>query len=431
MARPKADTPAYCLHKRSGRAYVTLSGSQRVLPGLHGSDESRAAYDRLIAEWLRGGRTLPATGVTGPTVSMVALAFWTHAQARYVRPDGTPTGEAENFRLALRVLRRLYGNIPAEKFGPKALKALRTYAITDRTETDPETGKPVTVTGWSRTYANRQAKRVQQVFRWAASEELIPPTVPAALDTVGALPPGTGRETDPVEPVADELVDATLRLLPPPVRAMVQLQRLTGARGGELFTLRTCDLDTGGEVWTYRPAGHKTAHKGHKRVVYFGPQAQDVLRPFLRADLTAYLFQPAEAAEWRNECQRAKRRTPMTPSHRARAARAKARPKRYRPRYSKDVYANAVARACVRAFPVPADLTAGMSDTDAAAAITRWRTEHHWHPHQLRHTAGTTYRREGDFETAKILLGHRTDAMTQHYAERDARKAAELIARIG
>ena len=51
--------------------------------------------------------------------------------------------------------------------------------------------------------------------------------------------------------------------------------------------------------------------------------------------------------------------------------------------------------------------------------------------YRLRHTAGTTYRREGDFESAKIILGHRSDSVTEIYAERDAQKAREIVARIG
>src|SRR5687767_6147769 len=77
MPRPRSDTPAYCLHKRSNRGYVTLDGRQCWLPGLFNSDESRSAYDRLVGEWLRNGRSLPERiSGTAPTVSIVALAFW-------------------------------------------------------------------------------------------------------------------------------------------------------------------------------------------------------------------------------------------------------------------------------------------------------------------------------------------------------------------
>jgi hypothetical protein len=48
-------TPSYRLHKPSGQAVVTLNYQDKYL-GPHGSPESRAAYDRLIAEWLANGR---------------------------------------------------------------------------------------------------------------------------------------------------------------------------------------------------------------------------------------------------------------------------------------------------------------------------------------------------------------------------------------
>src|SRR5687767_7809710 len=111
MPRPKADVPSYCHHRRSNRGYVTIDGSQRTLPGAYNSAESRGAYDRLIAEYLGAGRTLPPTPgtLTGPTVTIIAAAFWRHAQAFYVTADGSPTGEAVNYRPAIAALRRLYG----------------------------------------------------------------------------------------------------------------------------------------------------------------------------------------------------------------------------------------------------------------------------------------------------------------------------------
>src|SRR5690242_20543256 len=43
--------PSYRLHKPSGQAVVTLAGKDHYL-GLHGTPQSRAAYDRLITEYL-------------------------------------------------------------------------------------------------------------------------------------------------------------------------------------------------------------------------------------------------------------------------------------------------------------------------------------------------------------------------------------------
>jgi hypothetical protein len=60
-----------------------------------------------------------------------------------------------------------------------------------------------------------------------------------------------------MRPVPDEHVEAVLPLLTPPVRAMVQVQRLSGMRPGEAVIMRPCDIDrTAGGTCVYRPASH-------------------------------------------------------------------------------------------------------------------------------------------------------------------------------
>ena len=68
--------------------------------------------------------------------------------------------------------------------------------------------------------------------------------------------------------------------------------------------MRCADLDTSGKVWLHRPGSHlraegqhKTAHHGHQRIIATGPQAQGVLRPWLRLNVQEYPFQPREARE--------------------------------------------------------------------------------------------------------------------------------------
>jgi hypothetical protein len=50
--------PAYRRHKPTGQAVVTLNGKDRYLSKWN-TAASRAEYDRLIGEWLAGGRHLP------------------------------------------------------------------------------------------------------------------------------------------------------------------------------------------------------------------------------------------------------------------------------------------------------------------------------------------------------------------------------------
>src|SRR5688572_6418488 len=111
---------------------------------------------------------------------------------------------------------------------------------------------------------NQRIGCIKRIFKWAASEEHVSAHVFHSLQSVDGLRRGrtTARETERVKPVPDAHVDAVLGFLPPTLRAMVQLQRLTGMRSGELCILRSCDVDTDGEEWRYRPSWHKTASRG-------------------------------------------------------------------------------------------------------------------------------------------------------------------------
>ncbi len=51
-------TPSYRHHRSSGQAVVTVDGRDIYL-GKFGMAESRAEYDRLLAEWLCNGRRSP------------------------------------------------------------------------------------------------------------------------------------------------------------------------------------------------------------------------------------------------------------------------------------------------------------------------------------------------------------------------------------
>ena len=96
-ARPPR-TPSYRLHKPSGRAVVTLNG-QDIYLGRHDSPESRAEYDRAIAEWLASGRQPP--GVRDLTINELILHYLEFVDAYYT------STEPANIRLALRPVRKL------------------------------------------------------------------------------------------------------------------------------------------------------------------------------------------------------------------------------------------------------------------------------------------------------------------------------------
>jgi len=429
-------TPSYRFHKPSGQAVVTLDGHDIYL-GKHDTPESRTEYDRLIAEWLANGRRLPAqrdgSSPSDRTVNEVLVGFMAHAEQHYRRADGTPTSEITDYKLSLRPLKHLYGDTAVKDFGPLALKAVRQLMVDGYVH--PKYGPQPPL---SRKLVNQRIGRVVRVFKWGVSEELVPASVFHALRAVSGLQRGRtpARETEPVKPVADAVVEATLPFLRPQPAAMVQLQRYTGMRPGEVVIIRSVDLDTAGPVWLYRPGSdqgphgkHKTAWRGHGKVIALGPKAQEILKLWLRLNLAEYLFQPREAmAAFRAE-QRQSRKNKVQPSQQKRG---KARPKK-RPgeRYTSRSYAQAITkavekantiRACAACKPLkPAD----RCEACKAAALP------HWHPHQLRHTHATEVRRRFGLEAAQVALGHASADVTQVYAERNLTLAVQVAAQIG
>ncbi len=386
--------PSYRLHRPSGQAVVTLGGRDHYL-GTHGSVASRQAYDRLLAEYLatRGRTASAAAPPADLTMNELLLAYWDHALSYYVK-DGRPTSEPGTIRQALRPVRELYGDSSAADFGPLALKAVRQRMIE---------------LGWCRTYINKQVNRVRRAFAWAAGEELLPFAVYQALTTVPGLRTGRtdARERPPVTRVSEDLVERTLPHLSPTVATMVRLQRLTGMRPQEVVLMRAQDIERpGAGCWLYRPSRHKAEHRGRDRMVYLGPRAQALLGPFLDDVQAGYLFSPRRAEDRRRAELRARRRSPLTPSQRAR--RPKAAPRRSPGEvYDDGSYRKAIRRVCVRlGIPI-------------------------WFPHQLRHSAASEVRRLYGLEASQAVLGHSELGTTQIYAEVDRSAAHRIMSEIG
>jgi hypothetical protein len=206
-------------------------------------------------------------------------------------------------------------------------------------------------------------------------------------------------------------------------------------------------------------------------LLFIGPRAQEVLRPYLGTKLEAYYtaakennrsqpvfsakmaakpwsgifaavyycFSPAESEAQRNAQKRAGRKTPLTPSHRTR--KPKKNPKRAkRDHYDETSYRNAVFRACDKAFQPPEPLATAKGETarEWQARLTeaqqgelaRWQKEHRWHPNRLRHNRATELRCHG-LDVVKTILGHTKVETSQIYAEKDLTAAKELVAKIG
>ncbi|MFL5328125.1 MAG: tyrosine-type recombinase/integrase [Gemmataceae bacterium] len=353
------------------------------------------------------------------TVSDLVSHFRPHALDYYRKPDGSRSQEVVDFELSLRPLLALYSDLPVDKFGPKAFKAVRSAMIDcswltlEQKAARQHAGASLIL---SRKVVNQRMGRVKHLFKWGVEEELVPPSVFHGLLAVQGLKPyrSAARETNPVKPVPDDTIDTTMRFLNPQTAAMANLQLLTAMRPGEVTMIRACDLDMTGRVWVYKLDLHKTAHHGHSREIYIGPRAQEILKPFLKADREAFVFSPYDAREERFRLLRLGRKTAVQPSQ---FCRRRTHPRRIPgERYTTHSYHRAIVSACDQAFPLPENLALKRGEnkctwwrrlsTFEKETVMEWRHEHRWHPHQLRHNAATNFRKEYGIELARIILGH-------------------------
>jgi integrase len=283
---------------------------------------------------------------------------------------------------------------------------------------NPATGKVEVQTiaqGLTRRVINKHICRIRRMFAWAVEEELLPVEVHQRLLRVKGLKKGktAARERPRIRPIPAEHIDAVLPLVPPMIRAMIEIQRLCGCRSQNICQMRGCEIERQGNVWEYRPASYKTEHLNEEddperdRVIYLGPQAQQLLQPWLPADANAYVFSPRRSEELRNQARRQQRQTKLWPSHERQQRRNKKPYSLLRDQYDNASYRRAVRRVCLQArIPI-------------------------WTPKRLRHTRLTEIRRGYGLEASKACAGHREIGVTQHYAEQDRSLARQVMEQTG
>lgn len=412
-----------------GQATVRLNGRDYYL-GRWGTPRAQAAYDRLIARWLANDRRPLPDDADGPTIAEVLAAFWRFAQGHYLDRQGEPTTSLDNYRRLIAIVNRMYGDTPAADFGPSDLKLIRSHLVG---------------LDWSRGVVNQAVGMIRFMIRWAGGEELVPPAVVSALDTVPGLKAhrSPARETEPVKPVPDAHIEAVRPFVSAQVWALIQLQLLTGARAGELVQLRAIDLDTSGRVWVFEPQQHKGAHREKPRRIYLGPQAQRIAAQWLQGRGThQYLFSPAEAEQARHAAAETHRRPDSGDAPKT--------DRKLGERYTTHSYRRAIHYACDRAFPPPDHLARrrvpgsrgrerwetveawrDRLGPDQWAELLAWRRDHRWNPHQLRHNAATAIRKRYGLEASAVILGHAKADVTQIYAEADESKALKIAMEVG
>jgi integrase len=404
-----AREPGYCRHKPTNQAYVNLDG-QVVYLGEYGSEKSKQRYNQLKAEWLlnrKSKATRQAVRSKAVTVSDVCNAFLDHAATYYQESN-----EEYQYKLAIQPLAELYATMKVKDFTPLHFRCCRDWWTRDATR--------------SRPYINKMMRRLRTVFKWAVGMNLCPAPVSDALRCVDPLKRGRceAPETEPILPVEQSVVDATLPFLTQVVGDMVRLQQLLGCRPGEICSVTPGMVDRSEDVWRIRLAKHKTAYRGKERVIFVGPKAQAVLAKYLLRPSDKPCFSPIESEQQRRAAAHAARRTPLSCGNRPGSNRVGRKPRKAPSKaFTAGTYGRSIRYACLRAFPAPKGLS--------KAQVSEWNRSHSWAPNQLRHSRATEIRKEYGLEAAQIVLGHSSADITQVYAERDIQRGIEIARRIG
>lgn len=450
---PQSRVPKY--RDKNGYGHCRLKGRDHYFGRFQKTPPPE--YWDLIALYKSGRLTGPApypavhvaTAVPSDPIPQVIRVeqlidlFLDHARIEYARQDGTLGSEYDNYRQALRPLFTLYADEPAAEFTPKKFKRLQEHAVSQL--------------DWCRSNANKQFSRVKSLLKWAVSEELIPANVYHAVQTVRSIKPGRlgVRETERVEMVDDAVVERTLSHLSATIADMVRLHRQLGGRSQDICNLRWCDIDRREpDVWLYRPPKHKQAWRGQIRTLYVEAEAQVILRKYDLRPTESFIFSPREAERQRRDAVHRLRKTPRSSGNRPGKNRVKDPKLVPGDVYTPDVYRRAITRACELAFPWPRaaefeaevarEVGRGMKVKAArkhvavshpkwVQEIRQWNREHHWFPHQLRHSAGTSFADVGGLEYSRMRLGHRHVRTTELYRtiqdESVIRKIRELKGR--
>lgn len=392
MPRKSEWPPRVRVHQARQLERVWWAGRWHYL-GPIGSEEAKAAYVALLDRISKGelpGRRPPGgpSKPSGPTVAEVLARWLAEAGPLTCTERG---GELREHAHSFQPLDRLYGSLPAAAFGTPELLALRAAMLSGSWMTDDDrkrSPKRRDRQGWCRRIVNQRLARIRAVWSWAELAGMVPRGSFAALQAVRPLRKGALAVRESPDPVPATLGEVKLvcRCFPPHakvLRAMLLFGWWSGARPGEVRTMRAGDVDTTGLCWLYRPRQHKTDRLGHSRLIAIGPRARAVLASWLARALAvgpdAVVFPPS----------RLRRGAGST--------------------YTRQSFSRAVTRAVQRA---------GLPEG--------------WVCYSARHGCADRIRRVAGSEAAGHVLGHRSPLTVNLYGTRtDHQHAADVQRRLG
>ena len=222
--------------------------------------------------------------------------------------------------------------------------------------------------GWCRKYVNKSVSRLRHVFRWGVENELVEPATLQKLEAVAPLL--IGRTEAPDHPGRT----------PVPQDQIDAVRAVLPQRHRDLIDLQLLSGARSGELLKLttemidrRGAIWSAKIVDHKNV-HHGKSRVLYFGPQAQLVLSRYLS--------------------ADPTQRLFPVR-------------RDTYSKAIEHA-LKKLKLP-----------------------HWSPHWLRHNAASRCREEFGLESTQALLGHAAASMTELYAQKTAKAACEVVAKIG
>lgn len=383
--------PKYCgPHNPSGRGYCWHKGKQIYFAGQHNTPESLSEYRSFILE---NFSEISDFGVGKKTVAWL-ITKWKEEHKGELKRENW-----HHYMQCFKVLDETgMSLLEAATFGPKLLKKVRQEMV---------------ARGWAMATVNERTGRIKTMFKWAASEEMVPGSLVSDLYTVSGLRAGRTEAPSPVSrrPVEWEEVEAISEHLSPTVIGLCRLQWLTGMRSANLCDLKMASVEVAGDVWVYRPGSHKNLWRGKGLAIAIGPEGQSLIKQHLGdRGHNEFVFRPIDSVRWHvansPKCHEQKTR-------------------KHKDCFTASTMRQAVLRAQARAAGVA---TAPKTPTVEEIAATGWNV---WTPYQLRHAAITRLASQFSMEHVKAYMGHASVQTTYLYSDHNLAQAKEIARKCG
>jgi integrase len=368
-------------------------GRQKIMLGKSGSPEAEAKFRRLQIQVL-SDPTLAFLNPQHVKVDHLCIAYLEYVE------ENDP-GHFSSIKTAVKILLGYYTGQPVDSLDTRHFLFLQEQFVKH---------------GVSRKYCNALMGYIRAMLKWGAIRKLVSTQVYGEAKLIPALKEGKTKayENPEREPVPDDVVRRTLPFMSPTVRAMVQIQRMTGMRPKEIcrMTVGNIDQTRDSELWYYIPR-HKTERFIGKKSIPLGKPEQELIAPYLVGKKPSEaIFSPRTAmAEWHAE-RRANRKTKISPSQLERDKKRAKKPAKRQPGefYDRNSYRVAVLNA----------ITKGNKTLPKDQQIPRWS------PYQLRHANATATELEHGLDEAQAQLGHTSANMTKRNSKAQLKQREKL-----